>query len=249
MALRAVYSWGSLILQQQDHSSKGYAMAVLSNLDLLRRVSIFESLSLSQISRLADAVSKQRIKRGDLIVEQGKKSNALFVILTGRARVVMVDSREREVILAVLGPGEYVGELSLIDGMTHSANVQAEVQTDLLVLGRADFEACLNGNHVMALAIIQGLVSRLRKADAQISSLALMDVFARVASVLVDAAEPQGPDHLLLREKMSRQDIAKRVGASREMVSRVMRDFEDQGFVQTREDGSMLLNERRSPMR
>lgn len=143
MALRAVYSWGSLILQQQDHSSKGYAMAVLSNLDLLRRVSIFESLSLSQISRLADAVSKQRIKRGDLIVEQGKKSNALFVILTGRARVVMVDSREREVILAVLGPGEYVGELSLIDGMTHSANVQAEVQTDLLVLGRADFEACL----------------------------------------------------------------------------------------------------------
>jgi len=249
MALRAVYSWGSLILQQQDCSSKGYAMAVLSNLDLLRRVSIFESLNLSQISRLADAVSKQRIKRGDLIVEQGKKSNALFVILTGRARVVMVDSREREVILAVLGPGEYVGELSLIDGMTHSANVQAEVQTDLLVLGRTDFEACLNGNHAMALAIIQGLVGRLRKADAQISSLALMDVFSRVASVLVDAAEPHGPDHLLLHEKMSRQDIAKRVGASREMVSRVMRDFEDQGFVQTQEDGSMLLNERRSPMR
>ncbi len=224
-------------------------MAVLSNLDLLRRVSIFESLSLSQISRLADAVGKQRIKRGDLIVEQGKKSNALFVILTGRARVVMVDSREREVILAVLGPGEYVGELSLLDGMTHSANVQAEVQTDLLVLGRTDFEACLSDNRSMALAIIQGLVGRLRKADAQISSLALMDVFARVASVLVDAAEPHGPDHLLLREKISRQDIAKRVGASREMVSRVMRDFEDQGFVQTQDDGSMLLNERRSPMR
>jgi CRP-like cAMP-binding protein len=233
----------------QYFTNKGYAMAVLSNLDLLRRVSIFESLSLSQISRLADAVGKQRIKRGDLIVEQGKKSNALFVILTGRARVVMVDSREREVILAVLGPGEYVGELSLLDGMTHSANVQAEVQTDLLVLGRTDFEACLSDNRSMALAIIQGLVGRLRKADAQISSLALMDVFARVASVLVDAAEPHGPDHLLLREKISRQDIAKRVGASREMVSRVMRDFEDQGFVQTQDDGSMLLNERRSPMR
>ncbi len=224
-------------------------MAVLSNLDLLRRVSIFEALNPSQIARLADAVSKQRVKRGDLIVAQGQKSNALFVILTGRARVVMVDARGREVILALLGAGEYVGELSLIDGMPHSANVQAQEQTDLLVLGRADFEACLSSNLAMALAIIQGLTGRLRRADAQISSLALMDVFSRVASVLVDAAEPHESGHLLLREKISRQDIAKRVGASREMVSRVMREFEDQGFVQTREDGALLLNERRAPVR
>ena len=221
-------------------------MAVLSNLDLLRRVPIFSALSAHQLTQLADAVTKKRVKRGELIVEQGKKSHALFIILSGRARVVMTDRRAREVILAVLGPGDYIGEISLIDGKSHSANVQAEVQTDLLVLGHVEFNRCLAENHAAANSVIKGLASRLRKADEKISALALMDVYGLVAQVLVSFSRPIDARRMEVQEKITRQDIAKMVGASREMVSRVMRDFEERGFIKTRKNGSLELTERRS---
>lgn len=223
-------------------------MAVLTNLDLLRRVPIFSALSTHQMAQLADAVTKRRVKRGELIVQQGKKSNALFIILSGRARVVMTDRRGKEVILAVLHVGDYVGEISLVDGKSHSASVQTEVQTDLLVLERAEFNRCLAENHATASAVIKGLASRLRKADEKISSLALMDVYGRVAQVLMSFSQPAAEDskQLLIREKITRQDIAKMVGASREMVSRVMRDFEERGFIKTHANGSVELTERRS---
>ncbi len=221
-------------------------MAAVSNHDLLRRVPVFSELTDHQMTQLAVAVTKRRVRRSELIVEQGKKSHALYVILSGRARVVMTDRRAREVILDVLGPGDYVGEISLIDGKSHSANVQAEVQCDLLVLDHKDFNRCLSENQALALAVIKGLAQRLRKADEKISSLALMDVYGRVAKVLIGMAQPTGPRQLLIKDKMTRQDIAKMVGASREMVSRVMRDFEEQGFIKTRADGAVELVERRA---
>jgi CRP-like cAMP-binding protein len=224
-------------------------MAVLSNLDLLRRVPVFSELSSAQMEQLADKVTKQRVKRGEVIVEKGKNSRALFIILSGRARVLLSDQRGREVILDVLGPGDYIGEISLLDNKSHSANVQAEVQCDLLVLGKVDFDQCLDNNHAMARAIIKGLVQRLRNADEKIGSLALMDVYGRVAKALVNMSEPSGHRILEIKVKTTRQDIAKMVGASREMVSRVMRDFEEQGFIKTCEDGSVTIKERRGSAR
>jgi CRP-like cAMP-binding protein len=224
-------------------------MAVLSNLDLLRRVPLFSELTAFQMSQLADAVTKRRVKRGEKIVEQGQRSDALFIVLAGRARVLLADRRGREVILDVLGPGDYIGEISLIDGKSHSATVQAEVQCDVLVLGQADFNHCLDENHAMAKSVIQGLAYRLRKADEKIGSLALMDVYGRVAKALVEMSVATDSKQLLIKEMTSRQDIAKMVGASREMVSRVMRDFEEQGFIKTCEDGSVTLTERRSTSR
>ena len=221
-------------------------MSVLTNLDLLRRVPIFAALTTAQMSQLAGAVTKRRVKRGDLIVEQQKKSDALFVILSGRARVFMTDRRGKEVILNTLGPGDYIGEMSLIDGKNHSASVQAEVQSDLLELGRVEFMRCLAESRAITNSVLVGLVRRLRKADENISSLALQDVYGRVAKVLMGVAVPDGERRLVIREKMTRQDIAKTVGASREMVSRVMRDFEDQGFITTSDDGTIVLIERRS---
>ncbi|TXD94451.1 cyclic nucleotide-binding domain-containing protein [Mitsuaria sp. TWR114] len=138
-------------------------MAMLSNLDLIRRVPLFSLLTADQAQSIADSVVKRRFKRGELIVEQGTKSNALFILLNGRARVLTADSRGREVILAVLQPGDYVGEMSLIDNEPHSATVRAEVQTDMLVLGRADFARGLPEPSSLAYGILRGLVARLRK--------------------------------------------------------------------------------------
>ena len=218
-------------------------MSMLSNLELLRRVPLFAMLTAAQAEAVADAIVKRRFKRGEKIVEQGKKSNALFIVLTGRARVITADARGREVILATLNPGDYIGEMSLIDNEPHSATVRAEVQTDVLMLGRVEFARCLPENTSMAYAIMKGLVQRLRHADSKIESLALMDVYGRVARALLEFAKPDVNGSLLIRDKISRQDIAKMVGASREMVSRVMKDLEERGFIETQENGSMIIKE------
>ena len=219
-------------------------MTMLSSLDLIRRVPLFSFLTESQANAVADAVIKRRFKRGEMIVEQGKKSNALFILLNGRARVVTADSRGREVILATLQPGDHIGEMSLIDNEPHSATVRAEVQTDVLMLGRLEFARCLPENSSMAYAVMRGLVQRLRHADRKIESLALMDVYGRVARALLEFASQTPEGELLIRERISRQDIAKMVGASREMVSRVMKDLEERGFIETQENGAILVKER-----
>ncbi|MCJ7799785.1 MAG: helix-turn-helix domain-containing protein, partial [Polaromonas sp.] len=145
---------------------------------------------------------------------------------------------------ATLRPGDYVGEMSLIDDEPHSATVCAEIQTDVLVFGQLEFARCLPENSSMAYALLQGLVKRLRYADRQIESLALMDVYGRVARALLEFANADGEGNRLIRNKVSRQDLAKKVGASREMVSRVMKDLEERGFIETRPDGATLVRER-----
>lgn len=219
---------------------------IVSSLELIRRIPLFSLLTPSQAALVAGAVVKRRFKRGEVIVEKGKTSHALIILLTGKARVVNSDARGREVILATMNPGDYVGEMSLIDDEPHSATVLAEVQTDVLVLSRPEFERCLPERDSMAYAILRGLVQRLRYADRKIESLALLDVYGRVAMALLESAAENPPceqGHGVIAGRVSRQNIAKRVGASREMVSRVMKDLEDRGFIETREDGSLRVKD------
>lgn len=216
-------------------------MAIVSNLDLIRRVPLLSNLSPAQSSLVANLISKKRYKRGELLIEEGKTSYALFVILSGKVRVLSQDERGREVIMAVLDAGDCVGEMSLIDGEPHSATVRAEAQTDVLVLNREAFLRCMRENIQLAEAVMAGLVRRLRRANKQIQSLALMDVYGRVLSVLQEMAQVDEAGRKVLRKKVSRQDVAKMVGASREMVSRVMKYFENDGTLQKQADGSFLL--------
>ena len=217
-------------------------MAMVSDLDLLRRVPLFTLLTVEQAEFLGSAVTKKRFRRGEVLVERGRHSAGLYVLISGRARVLVADARGREVIFTSLRPGDPVGEMSLIDGEPHSATVVAEVQTDTLLLDREAFLRCLPAEGSVAYTVLMGLVRRLRHADRTIESLALMDVHGRVARVLIDSATPAPDGQGVVAGKVSRQDIARMIGASREMVSRVMKDLESRGFFQTQVDGSMLLH-------
>ena len=219
-------------------------MTIVPNTDLIRRVPLFSDLSPAQSALVTATMSKKRYKRGDLIVQQDTISDALFIILSGKARVLSHDSRGREVIIATLDVGDCIGDMSLIDGEPHSATVRAETQTDVLVLERDAFTHCLRDNATMADAIMRGLVRRLRRADKQILSLALMDVYGRVLNTLQDMAQEDADGNKVLRKKVSRQDVAKMVGASREMVSRVMKHFEENGVLTEQADGSFLLTDK-----
>jgi CRP-like cAMP-binding protein len=217
-------------------------MAIISTLDLIRRVPIFYQLNDAQANLIATGVTKRRVRRGEIIVQQGKKSNCLFLVLAGKARVTVVDSRGREVILASLGPGDCVGEMSLIDDEPHSATVRADQQTDLLILRREEFEGCMPAHNSISRALMLGLVRRLRHANRQIEGLALLDVYGRVARALLDMAAVEGA-HRVIRPRVSRQYLANSIGATREVVSRVMTTLEQRRLIQTLECGAVVIHE------
>ena len=218
-------------------------MTIVSNLDLIRRAPLFSDLTSTQTSVLYANIGKKRFKRGENIVEEGRISGTLYMILSGRARVLLQDHRGREVIMATLEVGDCIGEMSLIDGEPHSATVRAEVQTDVLMLGRSEFARCMPENSSMAYAVMRVLVQRLRHSVRNIESLALMDVYGRLARVLLENAQRDTNGSLVIHDKISRLDLSKMVGASREMVTRVMKDLEQRGFVTVQVDGSMVIKE------
>ena len=224
-------------------------MSKLSNLDLVRRVPLFSTLTEEQANTLLGQVEKRRLARGAVMLRQGETSGELYVMLNGRARVVVADSQGRQVILATLRGGDCVGEMSIIDQEPHSATVTMDMPGDVLVLGSAAFSRCIMHNSAMAQAVMVALVQRLRASTKKIGSLALMGVYGRVANVLLGMAVPDGQGALLVQEKLTKQDIARMVGASREMVSRVMKHFEDQQFMQTQSNGLIRIFERRKQAR
>lgn len=218
-------------------------MAIISNLDLIRRVPLFALLPEEHAQLLADVVTKKRFKRGERLVEQGANNRALLIILSGRARIVRSNELGREVILARVGQGDCIGEMSLIDGEPHSATVSAETQIDALVLGQQVFLQCLSSCTLLAEEVMRGLVQRLRNADRKIESLALLDVYGRVARALIEMADRDSQGQLVIAEKISRLDIAKSIGASREMVSRVMKEFGERDYLEENSDGSTLIHD------
>jgi len=125
---------------------------------------MFEHLSDAQALSLISALEKRRFKRSENIVEVGHRLNLLFIILSGKANVV-VNANGKEIVLATLSAGECIGEMSLLDSQPHSATVVADTQVDTLVLSRDGFNSCILNNNHMAVAVMIGLVDRLRKAN------------------------------------------------------------------------------------
>lgn len=208
---------------------------------LLRNVPLFSVLSEHQLALLTGEVSRKTFPRGTTIIAAGDVTESLYVIISGRLKVMMSDDEGREVILSILGPNEYFGEMGLIDDHTRSASVVALEACEVLSLSKRDFNRCLAENFEMAMALMRGLVKRLREADQKIGSLALMDVYGRVARLLLEMAETVNGQKVVTK-KLAKQDIAKMIGASREMVSRVMKDLQSGGYIEVR-PGSIFLHD------
>jgi CRP/FNR family cyclic AMP-dependent transcriptional regulator len=153
---------------------------------------------------------------------------------------MMSDSEGKEVILTILGPGEFFGEMGLIDDEPRSATVMTIEPCELLSIAKRDFKKCLAENSEMAMAVMRSLVKRLREADRKIGSLALLDVYGRVARLLLDMSENVDGEKVVTK-RLPKQDIAKMIGASREMVSRVMKDLQTGGSIVLRD--TILLPE------
>ena len=217
-------------------------MAMLSTIDLIRRVPLFSQMTDAHAQALADCVVKRRVRRGERLVERGATSNAMHILLTGRVRVLATDARGREVTLAYLSAGDHVGEMSLIDGQPHSASVVVEVQTDLLTLGRDDFMRFMPAHDSVSAVILRHLVGKLRNANLQIEELALVHVYERIARALLDMSVLVGETRMI-HERVSRSELARAVGTSREVVSRRLSALEASGLIRTLGNGALVLND------
>ena len=160
----------------------------------------------------------------------GEETDALYIILAGRAKVLIPDDDGNEVILSIIGPNEFFGEMGLLDDQPRSASVETLEACEMLRISRNGFLNCLKDNFDAAMLIIRNLVKRLREADRKIESLALIDVYGRVARLLIEMAQPV-EGQWIIEKAPPKQEIARMIGASREMVSRVVKDLNEKGVI------------------
>jgi len=202
--------------------------------EVLRTVPIFSELSDEDITSLAHLALRKRYPKDTVVFFENEEGDFFFTILEGRIKVTILGDDGREVILSVLGPGDFFGEMALLDNEPRSATAIAVEESELLSLHRSDFQSVLNDNKSITSALIRVLSARLRRANHQISTLALLDVYGRVARVIVDMAREEGKrlrDGRIAFRRATHQEIANRIGTTRETVTRMLKDLERQGLI------------------
>jgi CRP-like cAMP-binding protein len=197
--------------------------------DFLATIPLFSGLPEEELERFAELTRERTYPKGSVILFQGDPGDSLYVLRQGRAKVVLIGEDGREVILGVLEPGAHFGELALIDDQPRSAHVIAMEDAQLLVLRREDFKRRVEANPTVAWALLTELSRRLRRADVKIGGLVLLDVPGRIARLLLDLADETGSEQI--EKPLTHQTIAQMIGASRETVSRAMKDFQDAGLI------------------
>lgn len=202
--------------------------------ELLRTVPIFSELSEEDITGLGRLSIRKRYPKDTVIFFENEEGDFFFMILEGRIKVTILGDDGREVILSLLGPGDFFGEMALLDNEPRSATAIAVEDSELLSLHRTDFQGVLADNKSITVGLIRVLTSRLRRANHQISTLALLDVYGRVARVIVDMAREEGrrlKDGRIAFRRATHQEIANRIGTTRETVTRMLKDLERQGLI------------------
>jgi CRP/FNR family cyclic AMP-dependent transcriptional regulator len=212
-------------------------------MQMLKNIPLFADLDDAEMDFLSHRAVTRKFARKTILITEGDCSDSLYCILSGRVKVFLNDTGGKEVILNVQGPGEYFGELALLDARPRSASVMALENCRLSVISKADFEDFLAKHESAQKKIMLGLVKRLRALTENVRTLALLDVYGRVARVLLQLARPVG-DVLVIKDELRQQDIANRIGSSREMVSRVLKDLREGGYIEVDENHHIVIKEK-----
>jgi CRP/FNR family cyclic AMP-dependent transcriptional regulator len=179
-----------------------------------------------------------------VLINEGEQSDSLFIVLSGKVKVYASNEAGKEVVIDFHGPGEYVGEM-MLDGAPRSASVITTEPTAAAIVNRAHFREFILSHPDFALHLIEKLISRMRRATENVKSLALSDVYGRLIRMLNDLARPAN-GRLVVRERLTQQDIAERVGSSRDMISRLMKDLVAGGYVAI-EDRTIVILKKPPP--
>jgi CRP/FNR family cyclic AMP-dependent transcriptional regulator len=211
-----------------------------STADFLATVPLFGGLDRNELQQFAELSREKTFPKGSVILFENDPGDSLYVIRSGRCKVVLIGEDGREVILGVLGESDHFGELSLIDELPRSAHVIAMDDSTLIVLRREDFRRRVDASPAVAWALLVEMSRRLRRADEMIGGLVLLDVPGRIARLLLDFANETGGDSI--EKALTHQTIAQMIGASRETVSRSMKDFQDANWIKVERRRIELAN-------
>ncbi|MCW5830122.1 MAG: Crp/Fnr family transcriptional regulator [Deltaproteobacteria bacterium] len=202
--------------------------------ELLKRVSIFADLSDSEIETLARLEAVREFPKDTPIIHRMDPGDSMFIIASGKVKVSLYGEDGREIILSTLGPGDFFGEMSLLDQEPRSADVTTKEDAVLLQLKRDDFVSHVQKFPSVALNILAEMSRRLRRADEKIGNLVLLDVYGRVARVLLEISQNEGvvtDEGIVIENRPTHQEIASMIGTSRETVSRVLSDLSKDGYI------------------
>ncbi|TSA19257.1 Crp/Fnr family transcriptional regulator [bacterium] len=214
-------------------------------MSFLENVPIFADLEEPDLKKIEKLGLRKKYKKGNIVVLEKEMGAALFVIISGKVKIVRTDEDGREVILSIFGPGEFFGEMSLLDGLARSASVVALTKAELFMIHRRDFLKLVNEHPQVAISLLGELTTRLRKADTQIKSLSLKDASGRVANVILMLADDIGvfrKGKVEIDELPLQQDMANMAGTSRETVSRMLHQFIREGHLQL-EGNKLTMND------
>jgi CRP/FNR family transcriptional regulator, cyclic AMP receptor protein len=205
----------------------------------LKSIPLFQGVQEGDLRALAERAVTRSYPKQAIIVSEGDESDSLYMIMSGRVKIYLSDETGKELILAIKGPGQYFGEM-VLDEQPRSASVMTLEPAQFAILSRADFRAFLLAHAEVALQLIQNLIRVARGLNQNVRSLAMLDVYGRVARILLELAVQQD-GKLVIPERLTQKDIAARVGASREMINRILRDLTVGGYVSV-EGGRITIN-------
>ena len=203
-------------------------------LEFMRGVPIFTDINENELAKIVRVGVRKKYKKGSIILLEEETGAALFVILSGKVKIIRTDDDGREVILSILGENDFFGEMSILDGLARSASVVAITKTELFMIHRRDFLKLLEDVPAVAVSLLKELTMRLRKADSQIKSLSLKDAAGRVANVILQLADDIGTirkGRVEIDQLPLQQDLANMAGTSRETISRMVHMFIKKGHV------------------
>ncbi len=210
---------------------------------MLNQVYLFEGLNDEELAAIEKHGAIKRYRKNTVIIEHGDDANALYILLDGEAKVYVADDKGKEIVLRQQGPGGVLGELALLAEMPRTASVMTVEDSEFLVLAKRSFAQCLEDHPNIAFNLVRALARQVQALTESVTDFALLDVYGRIAKILSESAVEEGGQ--TITPKFTHQQIADRVGASREMVSKILKDLKLGGYLSA--EGKRYILHRRLP--
>ena len=220
----------------------------MSPLSMLRRIPLFSVLSDEELEALVDSLGKRAFGKGMIIFHKDGPGHTLYIIESGKVRIFVLSESGQEISVNVYGPGDFFGELALLDGLPRCAGAVAMEKTVTLTLHRDDFLRQIEAHPRIAMKVLQVLSARVRYSTAFSESLAFLDVYCRVAVKLLELADRYGTEEeggiVEIGLRLTQGELASWVAASRESVNKVLGTFRDQGLIKANGQRITILDRR-----
>jgi CRP/FNR family transcriptional regulator, cyclic AMP receptor protein len=217
----------------------------MANPELLAQIPLFAQLTPQELGGLAVLLQQHRYASGEVVFHQGDAGAALYIIESGEVKIVLQSPEGKETVLVLLGPGDFFGELALLDGEPRSADAVATAASALLILRREDFARYVTEQPRMTVSLLAALSRRLRRTTLLVHDAAFLDVRTRLLKVLLHLGETRGqpgPRGVVIASRLTQGDIANMVGTTRESVNKWLRYYAGQGLLEHTRGRLVLRN-------